>query len=54
MTQVKARPPIFALCVNKPVDLPDSYTRFLTNSLRKVFKLEGIPILWPLRKGKSV
>lgn len=53
MTQVKARPPTFALWVNKPVDLPDSYTRFLTNGLRKVFKLEGVPIRWLLRKGEN-
>ena len=53
MTQIKSRPPTFALWVNKPVDLPDSYTRFLTNGLRKTFKLEGVPIRWLLRKGKN-
>jgi GTP-binding protein len=53
MTQIKARPPTFALWVNKPVDLPESYTRFLTNGLRKTFGLEGVPIRWLLRKGKN-
>jgi GTP-binding protein len=53
MTQVKARPPTFALWVNKPVDLPDSYTRFLANGLRKAFGLEGVPLRWLLRKGKN-
>ncbi len=53
MTQIKSRPPTFAMWVNKPVDLPDSYKRFLTNGLRKTFKLEGVPIRWLLRKGKN-
>lgn len=53
MTQLKSRPPTFAMWVNKPVDLPDSYVRFLTNGLRKVFKLEGVPIRWSLRKSAN-
>lgn len=53
MTQVKARPPTFAMWVNKPVDLPDSYTRFLTNGLRETFKLGGVPIRWLLKKGQN-
>lgn len=53
MTQIKARPPTFAIWVNKPVDLPDSYTRFLTNGLRKAFGLQGVPLRWLLRKGKN-
>lgn len=53
MTQVKSRPPTFALWVNKPVNLPDSYQRFLTNGLRQVFKLEGVPIRWLLKKSEN-
>ncbi|NTU76587.1 MAG: ribosome biogenesis GTPase Der, partial [Alphaproteobacteria bacterium] len=53
MTQVKSRPPTFAMWVSKPVDLPDSYTRFLTNGLRKTFNLAGVPIRWLLRKGDN-
>jgi GTPase len=53
VTQIKTRPPTFALFVNKPVDLPGSYVRFLTNSLREVFKLEGVPIRWNLKKGDN-
>jgi GTP-binding protein len=53
MTQIKSRPPTFQLWVNKPVDLPDSYVRFLTNGLRKTFKLEGVPIRWQMRKGDN-
>ncbi|MDX2029017.1 MAG: ribosome biogenesis GTPase Der, partial [Alphaproteobacteria bacterium] len=51
MTQVKSRPPTFSLWVNKPVDLPDSYQRFLTNGLRELFKLQGVPIRWQLKKS---
>lgn len=53
MTQVKSRPPTFALWVNKPVNLPDSYQRFLTNGMRKQFGLEGVPIRWMLKKSDN-
>jgi len=53
MTQIKSRPPTFAIWVNKPVNLPDSYTRFLTRGLRKTFALEGVPIRWQLKKGDN-
>jgi GTP-binding protein len=53
MTQIKSRPPTFQLWVNKPVDLPESYTRFLTNGLRSTFNLEGVPIRWQLKKGDN-
>lgn len=53
MTQIKSRPPTFALWVNKPLDLPDSYTRFMTNALRRAFKLEGVPVRWVLKKGEN-
>ena len=53
MTQVKSRPPTFSLWVNKPVDLPDSYQRFLTNGLRDFFKLQGVPIRWQLKKNDN-
>lgn len=53
MTQVKSRPPTFALFVNKPIDLPDSYLRFLTNGLRKTFNLNGVPIRWTLKKNDN-
>lgn len=51
MTQIKSRPPTFVLWVNKPVDLPDSYQRFLTNGLREKFELHGVPIRWQLKKN---
>ena len=52
-TQVKARPPTFALFANKPTDLPDSYLRYLANGLRDTFGLDGVPLRLHLRKGKN-
>ena len=52
-TQVKARPPTFALWVNNIEALPESYERYLAGSLREVFDLEGVPIRFLLRKGKN-
>jgi GTP-binding protein len=53
MTQIKSRPPTFQLWVNKPIALPDSYQRFLTNGLREMFGLEGVPIRWQLKKNEN-
>jgi GTP-binding protein len=51
VTQVKARPPTFALWANLPKELPDSYARYLINGLRDSFRLPGVPIRLMLRKG---
>ena len=53
ITQVKARPPTFAAFVSRPTALPDSYHRYLVNSLRARFDLGGVPIRLFLRKGKN-
>jgi GTP-binding protein len=53
VTQVKTRPPTFALFVTKPVDLPESYTRYLANDLRNTFNFEGSPLRLIVRKGKN-
>ena len=53
MTQVKARPPHFALFGNQLDALPASYTRYLTNSLREAFDLPGVPIRLALRSGTN-
>lgn len=53
MTQVKTRPPTFALFVNKPLDLPESYQRYLAGSLREVFDLPGVPLRLNVRGGKN-
>ncbi|MGB1539714.1 MAG: ribosome biogenesis GTPase Der, partial [Rickettsiales bacterium] len=53
ITQIKTRPPTFALFVNNSKEFPDSYLRYLTNNLRETFGLPGIPLRLQLRKGKN-
>lgn len=53
MTQAKSRPPGFVLFTTRPADVPGDYVRYLTNSIREVFGLQGIPIRILLRKGKN-
>lgn len=53
ITQIKTRPPTFVLFVSKPVDLPDSYKRYLENSLRQAFDFSAIPIRLQLKSGKN-
>ena len=44
MAQTKARPPTFVLFTSRAAHLPDSYRRYLINSLRESFDLPGVPI----------
>lgn len=53
MTQIKARPPTFALWCSQPAELPESYQRYLVNGLRAPFGLEGVPIRLLLRGSKN-
>ncbi len=53
MTQVKARPPTFALFVSTPEELPESYLRFLAQGLRDTFGLVGVPLRFLMRKPKN-
>jgi GTP-binding protein len=52
-TQVKSRPPHFAIFGNQLSGLPDSYTRYLINSLRETFALPGTPIRVSLRETQN-
>lgn len=52
-TQVKSRPPHFALFGTQLDGLPDSYTRYLINSLREAFDLPGTPIRLSMRVSKN-
>ncbi|GLE02488.1 hypothetical protein PINS_up011326 [Pythium insidiosum] len=49
MTQIKTRPPTFAMFVNKPHDVPESYQRFLLSQLRDEFDMVGVPARLLLR-----
>jgi GTP-binding protein len=52
-TQNKTRPPTIQLFASKPKELPDSYQRYLVNSLRDVFGMPGTPVRIVMRKGKN-
>lgn len=53
MTQVKSRPPTFAMWCSKPDDLPATYQRYLINGLRDSFSMNGIAVRLVLRKSKN-
>lgn len=52
-TQVKSRPPTFALFGTRVAELPTSYHRYLENSLREAFDFWGPPIRLHFRQGKN-
>jgi len=53
ITQPKSRPPSFVLFTSRADALPDSYRRYLVNSLRETFDLPGTPIRLALREKKN-
>jgi GTP-binding protein len=50
ITQTKARPPSFVLFCSRADAVPQSYLRYLVNSMRNVFELPGTPIRITLRE----
>ena len=52
-TQPKARPPHFALFGNQLEALPESYRRYLVNSLRDTFDLPGVPVRLSLHTSEN-
>mgnify|MGYP005818202759 CR=1 FL=1 len=50
ITQTKARPPSFVLFCSRADAIPQSYLRYLTNSLRESFELPGTPVRITLRE----
>jgi GTP-binding protein len=53
ITQAKARPPSFVLFCTRADAIPDSYKRYLLNSLRDTFELPGTPIRLILREKEN-
>lgn len=51
MTQVTTAPVRFVFFVNRKENFPESYERFLVNSIRKTFGLEQIPVFSELRES---
>src|SRR3569833_2388219 len=50
ITQNKARPPSFVLFCSRADAVPQSYLRYLTNSMRETFELPGTPVRITLRE----
>jgi GTP-binding protein len=53
LTQPISRPPTFVTFCSRPEAVPESYLRYLSNSLRETFDLKGVPIRFMLRKKKN-
>ncbi|MBO6282255.1 MAG: ribosome biogenesis GTPase Der [Alphaproteobacteria bacterium] len=53
ITQAKSRPPSFYIFSSNPEGLPESYLRYLTNSLRDTFNMGGIPLRITIRKADN-
>ena len=53
MAQTKARPPTFVLFASRADQLPDSYRRYLVNSMRESFDLPGVPIRLSVKSNKN-
>jgi GTP-binding protein len=53
MAQTKARPPTFVLFASRADQIPESYRRYLVNSLRESFDLPGVPIRVTVKSNKN-
>src|SRR5690606_10349245 len=53
ITQVKTRPPGFVVSCSRPEVMPQSYVRYLVNSLRDAFDMPGVPIRVALRASEN-
>ncbi len=53
MAQTKARPPTFVLFASRADQLPESYRRYLINSLRESFDLPGVPMRVTIKSGSN-
>ena len=53
MAQTKARPPTFVLFASRAAELPESYRRYLINSLRESFDMPGIPLRVSIKQNSN-
>jgi len=53
VTQAKTRPPGFVFSCSRPEAIPQSYVRYLVNSLREAFDIPGVPIRIALRASEN-
>lgn len=52
-TQARVRPPTFVFWANSPDGIPESYRRYLSNSLREHFRLKGTPLRMHFRQKRK-
>jgi GTP-binding protein len=53
ITQVKSRPPSFVVFGSRVDQLPESYRRYLLNSMRRDLKLGAVPLRLTMRSQKN-
>jgi GTP-binding protein len=53
VTQAKTRPPGFVVSCSRPESMPQSYIRYLSNSMREAFEMPGVPIRLVLRASEN-
>jgi GTP-binding protein len=53
LTQAKTRPPGFVVSCTRPESMPQSYIRYLSNSLRESFEMPGVPIRIVLQASEN-
>ena len=53
ITQARTRPPTFIVFGNRLDELPESYNRYLVNSLRDDLDLKGLPIRINMRSSRN-
>ncbi len=53
IAQTKARPPTFILFASRGASMPDSYRRYLINSIRQSFDLPGTPVRLTVRSSDN-
>jgi GTP-binding protein len=53
VAQTKARPPTFVMFASRADQLPESYRRYLINSLRESFDLPGVPLRITIKSGSN-
>ncbi|NNU16622.1 ribosome biogenesis GTPase Der [Parvularcula sp. ZS-1/3] len=52
-SQIKSRPPTFVIKCQRAEEVPETYRRYLVNSIRESFELEGTPVRVFLRAGDN-
>ncbi|MEM9810782.1 MAG: ribosome biogenesis GTPase Der [Pseudomonadota bacterium] len=51
--QIKSRPPTFVIKCQRAADVPETYRRYLVNSIRESFELKGTPVRLMLKSGEN-